>query len=191
MPGAEFGRIRPQGLDRIEDDEVRALALRDGRQNVLDIGFGGKLDRRVRRAEALRPEPDLRDGLFAGNIDDAVPSAGERRGSLHQKGRLADAGVAADQNRRTPHKAAAGRTVQLGNAGRNAGSVLDIARERSERDRAAFARAAQGRWPATDAAAGAFLDECVPFAASIAFPGPARMHRAAILTDELDAGFSH
>ena len=37
----------------------------------------------------------------------------------------------------------------------------------------------------------AFLDEGVPLAASVALPGPARMHRAAILTDELDAGFSH
>ena len=112
--GRGFGDVGPQRLDRIEDDQVRPLALGDGRQDVLDIGFGGELDRRSRpHAEPLRAQPDLRDRLFAGDIDDAVAPAGERRGRLRQQRRLADAGIAADQQRRAAHEAAAGGAVEF------------------------------------------------------------------------------
>ena len=50
---------------------------------------------------------------------------------------------------------------------------------------------AQRRRPAADAAAGAFLDQRVPLAAGVALAGPARVHGAAGLADELDAGLSH
>jgi hypothetical protein len=48
-----IGRIRPQRLDRIEDDEVGPLAVGDGGENVLDIGLGGKFHGRGGRADAL------------------------------------------------------------------------------------------------------------------------------------------
>ncbi len=38
--GRRIGKVAPQRLDRIDDDEVRALALGERGQNVLDIGFG-------------------------------------------------------------------------------------------------------------------------------------------------------
>ena len=72
VPGAEFGEVGPQRLDRIEDHQVRPLAVGDRRQDVLDIGFGGELDRRVGDAEPLRAQPDLGDGFLARDIDDAV-----------------------------------------------------------------------------------------------------------------------
>ena len=56
---------------------------------------------------------------------------------------------------------------------------------------AALARRAQRCRPAADAAGRAFLDQRVPLAAGVAFAGPALMHRAAVLADELDAGLSH
>ena len=142
-------------------------------------------------AEPLRAQPDLRDRLFARDIDDAVALAGERRGRLHQQRRLADAGIAADQQRRAAHEAAAGGAVELGDAGGDARRVLDVARQRGQRHRPALARRAQCRRPAADAAGRAFLDQRVPLAAGVALAGPARVHGAAVLADELDAGFSH
>ena len=133
VPGAEFGEVGPQRLDRIEDDEVGPLAVGERREDVLDIGFGRELDRRVGRAEPLRAQPDLGDRLLAGDIDDAVALRPARRG-LHQQRRLADAGIAADQQRRAAHEAAAGRPVEFGDAGGDARGVLDLARQRGQRD---------------------------------------------------------
>ena len=98
VPGAEFGEVGPQRLDRIEDDEVRPPAFGDRREDVLDIGFGGEFDRRAGGAEPLRAQPHLRDGLLAGDVDDAMALVGERCRGLHQQRRLADAGIAADQH---------------------------------------------------------------------------------------------
>ena len=50
-----FGDVGPQRLDRIEDDEIRPLAVGDGGKNVLDIGFGGELDRRSRPRRGAAP----------------------------------------------------------------------------------------------------------------------------------------
>ena len=144
VPGAEFGKVGPQRLDRIEDDEVRPPAIRERGQNVLDIGLGGEFDRSAGDAEPLRPQPHLRDGFLARDIDDAIAFCGERRRRLHQKRRLADAGIAADEDRRSAHEAAAGGTVEFGDAGSDARRVLDLARQRGERDRAALARASAG-----------------------------------------------
>ncbi len=94
-----FGDVSPQRLDRIEDHEIGPLAVSKGGENVLDIGFGREFDRRIGRAEPLRAQAHLGDGLLAGDVDDAVTLFGQRSGSLHQKGRLADAGIAADQKR--------------------------------------------------------------------------------------------
>ena len=100
-------------------------------------------------------------------------------------------GIAADQQRRTAHEATAGGAVEFGNAGGDARRVLDVARQRGQRHGAALARRAQPRRAAANAAAGALLDQRVPFAAGVALAGPARVHGAAILADELDAGLGH
>ena len=54
VPGAEFGDVGPQRLDRIEDDEVRPLAVGERREDVLDVGLGGELHRRVGERRAAR-----------------------------------------------------------------------------------------------------------------------------------------
>ena len=45
--GRRFHRLGPHGLDRIDDRERRRAALRQGGDDVLDIGLGGELDRRA------------------------------------------------------------------------------------------------------------------------------------------------
>ena len=50
--GRRVGHVGPQRLDRIEDHQIRPLALGDGGEDVLDIGLGGELDRRIGRTRA-------------------------------------------------------------------------------------------------------------------------------------------
>jgi hypothetical protein len=42
--GGRFNRIGPHGLDGIDDDQARGLALREGCDDVFNRGFSGKLD---------------------------------------------------------------------------------------------------------------------------------------------------
>src|SRR5690606_25678644 len=106
-------------------------------------------------------------------------------------GGLADAGVAAHQDCRSAHEPAAGDTVEFTDAGDDARSVLDLAGQCRQRHRSAGARLAQRLRSAADTAYGAFLDKRVPLAAAFALAGPARMHRAAILADELETRLCH
>ncbi len=94
--------------------KAAAPALGQGGDDVLDIGLGGELDRRAGKAEPLGPQAHLRHRLFARDIDDAVAGGRQRRRGLHQQGRLADAGIAADQQHRARHQPAAGDAVELG-----------------------------------------------------------------------------
>ena len=102
---------------------------------------------RVGEAEPLGAQPHLRHRLLAGDVDRAMARARERRGDLDQQRRLADAGIAAEQQHRAAHEAAAGDAVELGDAGRQARGLVRLAGERLERERAALARRA-GRAPA-------------------------------------------
>ena len=189
--GRRIGHVRPQRLNRIEDHQVRPLAISDCRQDVLDIGLGGELDRRVGNAEPLRAQPDLGDRLFARDIDDPVAFCRECGGRLGKQRRLADAGIAADQKGRATHEAAAGGAVKFTDAGDDARRILDVARQRGQHHGAALAGVACVGRTRADAARRAFLDQRIPLAAGIALAGPALMHRSAILTDELDARFGH
>jgi len=117
--------------------------------------------------------------------------ASARKGGcrLHQKRRLADTGIAADQDSRSAHKAAAGRAIQLAHAGRDARRFLDLAGKRGERYGVALLR--NLAWPGANSPHGIFFDDGVPFAAAIAFSGPAAVHRTAVLADELGFRFRH
>ena len=84
------------------------------------------------------------DRLLAGDVDDALAGAGERRGGLDQQRRLADAGIAAEQEHRAAHEAAAGDAVEFGDAGRHARRVLGLAGEPLEREQPALARRPAG-----------------------------------------------
>ncbi len=88
-------------------------ALLERREDDLDIGFAGEQHIGVAEPEPLGAEPDLRHGLFARDIDDALALLGERRGALQQQRRLADARIAADQHRRAHDEAAAGHPVEF------------------------------------------------------------------------------
>ena len=75
-----------------------------------------------RDAEPLGAQADLVDRLLAGDIGGARLAAaavrrGDRGGGLQQQGRFADAGIAADQDRRARHQPAAADAVELGDAG--------------------------------------------------------------------------
>src|SRR5690606_17868123 len=131
------------GLDRVEDQEVRALAFGNRRQNVLDISFGREFDRRLVGAEPLRAQTDLRYRLLTGDVDDAMTAQCERSRGLRQQGRLANTWIAADQQRRTAHEAASRRAVQLADTGDDARRFLDLAGEGGQRHRPALARTAQ------------------------------------------------
>jgi len=112
--------VGPQGLDRIDDDDVELLAL----QRTQDVAQGRRrrqIDLRLVQPHPLGPRPDLLDGLFAGDIGDA--SAAKRRlgRDLEQQGGLAHARIAAQQDGRTRNHAAAADPVELGHARRDAG----------------------------------------------------------------------
>ena len=105
--GRRFDRLGPHGLDRVDDGEGRGLALREGGDDVLDIGLRRELDRRAGEAEALGAQAYLRHRLLARDIGDPVAGGGERGRGLDQERRLADAGIAADQDDGAAHEAAA------------------------------------------------------------------------------------
>jgi hypothetical protein len=134
---------------------------------------------------------DLGDRFFTGYVDDAVALCRQCGCSLGEQRRLADAGIAADQKRRSAHEAAAGGAVEFADAGDDARGVLDVAGEAGQHHRAALAGVAGVGRAGADAARRAFLDQRVPLAAGITFAGPTLMHRTAILADELDTGFGH
>ncbi len=171
-PGAEFDVVDPEGLDRVDDGEGRALGL-EGGQDVAKVRFGGELQRGLFESEAGGAEADLGGGLLARDVDGGGAAAGEGGGGLEEEGRLADAGIAADEDRRSRHEAAAERAVELGDAGEGARRLRLRGGEVAEDD-AAAARRSEG------AAGGAFgearfLDDRVPRAAGVAAAGPLRV----------------
>ena len=91
-------------------------------------------------AEPFGAQPHLRHGFLAGNIDGAMAGAGEGGGDLQQQRRFADAGIAAEQQHRAAHQAAAGHAVEFGHAGRRAAAPHGLALERLDREQPAFAR---------------------------------------------------
>ena len=163
--------VGPEGLDRVEDGEGRALGLERG-QDVAEVGLGGEPERRVGEAEAAGAQADLGGGLLAGDVDGGGAAGGEGGGGLEEQRRLADAGVAADEDRRGGDEAAAEGAVELGDAGEGARRLRAPPSARSpramRRPRAGPRRAAGG---AVGEAAG-FLDDGVPGAAGVAAARP-------------------
>ena len=113
------------------------------------------------------------------------PLAGELGRHLQQQGRLADAGIAADQHGGARHQAAAGDTVELGDAADQARRWLAGAGEADHRQRlrpAAAATLAQAA--GSGGRARYLLDDGVPLAAALAAPAPLRECGATALADE-------
>ena len=180
--GRRVGDVGPQRLDRIDDDERRRPAVGERGEDVLDAGLGGEQHRRVGEPEPLGAEPDLGDRLLAGDVDDPVPLLRQRAGGLQEQRRLADARVAADEQRRAAHDAAAGHPVELADAGRDPRGLGALAGERRKRNDPALPGAPHR--PGGDTGRRRLLDQGVPLAAVVALPLPARTDRAAVLADE-------
>ena len=190
--GGRLDRFGPHGLDRVDDRQRRGQALGQGGDNVLDIGLGRKLHRRMAQAQPLGAQAHLRDRLLARDVGDAMPRGGQRRGSLHQQRRFADAGVAADQDHRAAHEAAARHTVELGEAGRGARGLVRLAGQPLQREYAALgAGRARRHGPRHWVRRAGLLDNGVPAAAGLALALPAIVDRAAALTDEGGVAFGH
>jgi hypothetical protein len=112
--GRGLDRVGPHGLDGVDDDEAWRFALGQRRHDILDRGLGRQLDLGAGKPEPLGAQPHLRHRLLARNIDRAVAGLGERGRNLDQERRFADAGVAAEEQHRAAHEAAAGDAVELG-----------------------------------------------------------------------------
>ncbi len=181
--GRALHDLGPQRLDGIDHHEVNRRSGRKRGEDVLDLRLGGERYRRITQAEPFGAEPNLADRLFARHVDDASAGIRHRSGDLDQDGRLADAGIAADQDRRARDEAAADDTVELADTGERARQLLGVAGERGKRDWLAASGAKRGRHGGRR-----FLGKRVPFAARFAAPLPFGGHRAAIGADELRAG---
>ena len=155
--------------------------------DVFNRGLSGELDRGAGETEPFGAQPHLRDRLFTRNIDRALLRLRQRRRHLDQQRRLADAGIAAEQQHRAAHEAAAGDAIEFGDAGGEAGRVLRLAGERLEREAPALARRTAGRGRAL----GAFLGDRVPLAAGVALALPAAGLGAAVLADEAIGATGH
>jgi hypothetical protein len=93
-----------------------------------------------------------------------MAGAREAREGLHEKRRLADPRVAADEGDRAEHGSPAEDAVELANAGWDAGSVVEV----NVRDRAYFGRV-EGRSAVRSLWSGLF-DKRIPGAAPRAAP---------------------
>ena len=126
--GRRFGGFGPHGLDRIDHHQGGTSSCGKRGDDVLDGGFRREFHRRVAQAQPFGAQPHLGRRLFAGNIDDALAAPRQRGAGLDQQGRFADARLAADQQHRARHEAAAGDAVKLGHAGQQARRAASIRR---------------------------------------------------------------
>lgn len=133
---SDRARRRPEprvahGLDRVDRDHSR----RNGVEVAGDRGDGLLVDHvqaAVDSPEALGPLAHLRLGLLGRDEQRRGAGAGCRGERLQHQRRLADTGLAAEQERRTRHEPAAEDAVELADAGR---PVRDLGRRHlGERD---------------------------------------------------------
>ncbi len=126
-------RLGVRGLDRVDDDDLGGF-LADRRDDRLELDFGEQRHRRVDQTEPLRAQRDLLDRLLAGDVERLLRRA-DRCHRLQQQRRLADAGIAAQQDDAAGDEAAAQHAVELLEAGRKPRRLLRIdAAERAHRD---------------------------------------------------------
>src|SRR5258706_3903332 len=106
----------------------------------------------------------------------------QEAGGLRQQRRLADGGVAADQQHRAADKAAAGDAIELSHAGGEARGLVALAGQCLQRELTALAPGAdRGRHRGR---AGVLFDQRVPLVARFALALPAAIRGAAVLTNE-------
>ena len=175
----------PHRLDRIDHHQRRVAGRGQAGSDVAQVDCGGELERRVLDAEAAGAQPGLLDGFLAGDVADAPSGARQSGSRLQQQRGFADAGVAADQDRRGRHQPSAQHAIQFGDAGGAARRRFGTAGQIDECEAPAGA-ALGGR---AGARGDRLLDDAVPLFAGFAAAGPFRADRAAALTDKTGGGF--
>ena len=108
-------------LHRVDHAHIRPLAL-EHRADRVELGLGHDLDA-VAAAEPFRAELHLRDGLLTGD-EQRAPRLRDRAERGEQQRRLADAGLAADEDERCGHETSAEHPVELVDPGRDPGGLL-------------------------------------------------------------------
>ena len=103
--------LRPERLHRVDHADRGAFGLQR-RADRVELGLGQDLDR-VAAAEPRGAELHLRDRLLAGD-EQRAPVRRDRAERHQEKRRLADPGLAADEDERCGHEAAAEHPVELG-----------------------------------------------------------------------------
>ena len=185
LPGADCSLV--ENTVWIESSTSSAGFSRSGLvEDALEARLGEQEERIVADAEPLAARLDLRLALLARGVEDGPDGAGEVRRGLQQQRRLADAGLAAEQDQRSGDDAAAEHAIELGEAGRDAvdGGQADVgvalrggrpAGPQRRRRVARLGAAGRGR------RRGALLDHRVPGAALGAAAQPLRRLGAAFL----------
>ena len=169
MPGHALGHRRRHRLHRVDDEQL-GPHLVDVPEDRREVGLGGDVELVVQRAGALGAQPHLGGRLLGAGVEH--PPAGPRalRRDLEQQGRLADAGLAAEQDRRARHDAAAEHAVELADAGRATGRVGRVDRRDGPRGAAGARRDRGDR--ADDAGLLGCLDHGAPLLALAAAADP-------------------
>ena len=110
--GGGFDVVGPHRLDGIDDRQIGFFRLQRG-QNIAQVGFGCQFYRAFGQPQPGGAHLHLCGGFLAGDIDHFQAIAGKTGGGLQQKGRFADAGITADQQRRRGHQPTAQHPVQF------------------------------------------------------------------------------
>ena len=92
--------------------------LVDMAEDRREVGLGRDVELVMERAGALGPKSHLRGGLLGARVQHAPARTCALRCDLQEQRRLADAGLAAEQDRRARHDATAEHAVELADAAR-------------------------------------------------------------------------
>ena len=105
-------RVGEHGLDRVDDHDPGRLA-REYAEERLHVRLREQLHPIRRDLEALGPQRDLPYRLLSGHVQGTGGGIGETGQYLEQQGRLADPGLAADEDHGSRHEPAAEHPVEL------------------------------------------------------------------------------
>ena len=114
-----------QGLDRVHHHRLGGHPGR-GLEQRLEVGLAQDEQPLRGLPQSGRAHPHLLLALLAADVEHPAAVAREPHRQLEQQRALADPGVAADQDQRAPHDAAAEHPVQLAEAGAGAVQVPDL-----------------------------------------------------------------
>ena len=180
--GPGLVHIGPQGLDGIDDHQIEGLTLQR-RHDLAQRRGRGQRHIGLGQTHAAGARADLFDRLLTRQIGDLGPLQRRAAADLEQQGRLADAGVPADQQGRAGHQPTTADTVELADPSDQAGRFRAFRLQILELDaaRALGGRGLEGsRRRTTD-----LFGQTVPLATGRALTGPFGMDGPADAADVL------